>query len=138
MSGRYILNDDHELVPCDDLMEWARWYEKADRHVGKTTVGRTYISTVFLGLDHGWGDGVPVIFETMVFGGKLDQQQDRCCTYEEAQLMHIHWVAAVQAAQPTWLHHIFWACYDIGRETFERFEYWKLKRWFAKYRGEDL
>lgn len=28
------------------------------------------------------------LFETMVFGGELDQGQDRCSTYEQALKMH--------------------------------------------------
>jgi len=29
-----------------------------------------------------------VLFETMVFGGKLDQEQERYCTYDEAEAGH--------------------------------------------------
>src|SRR5947207_774053 len=47
------------------------------------------VSTVFLGIDHGWGRReLPVLFETMVFGGKLDEWQWRYCTLEEAQVGH--------------------------------------------------
>ncbi|SPA03543.1 protein of unknown function (plasmid) [Cupriavidus taiwanensis] len=35
--------------------------------LAETTVGEFYISTVFLGLDHQWADGPPLIFETMVY-----------------------------------------------------------------------
>jgi hypothetical protein len=38
-----------------------------------------YVSTVWLGLDHNWG-GRPHIFETMVFGGPLNEQLERYST----------------------------------------------------------
>ena len=58
-------------VPCRDLMEWAHWFETANRHVAQTEVGPMLVSTVFLGLDHNFRDtGPPLLFETMVFGGE--------------------------------------------------------------------
>lgn len=54
-------------VRCDDMIEWATWYEHADRHVFSTRVGDYWVSTVFLGLDHNWGRGRPILFETMIF-----------------------------------------------------------------------
>ena len=73
MSDRYILTEDHRVVPEPDLLTWARWFEEADRHVGQELVGPYWISTIFLGLDHDFlpahvtGNGPPLIFETMVF-----------------------------------------------------------------------
>lgn len=52
MTDRYILTEDHRVVPEPDLLTWARWFEDADRHVGQDWVGPYRISTVFLGLDH--------------------------------------------------------------------------------------
>jgi hypothetical protein len=46
------------------------------------------VSTVFLGLDHAWGKGPPMLFETMIFGGEHDQYQERCSTWEQAEEMH--------------------------------------------------
>jgi hypothetical protein len=86
----YVLKG-HEAVPCADVMEWARAFEGANRRVaesGESGEGKTWVSTVFLGLDHQWGDGPPMIFETMVFGGEHDQYQDRCSTWDEAEAMH--------------------------------------------------
>lgn len=49
------------------LNEWMRAY-KDDRRIGDTTLADgKRVSTVFLGLDHQFGDGPPLIFETMVF-----------------------------------------------------------------------
>lgn len=86
--GYYVLRG-HEAVPVADVMEWAREFEYAHRHVGATHVGPWWVSTVFLGLDHQYGDGPPLLFETMVFrDGKGDQWCDRCSTWEEAEAMH--------------------------------------------------
>lgn len=65
-----------------------------EKYVAKTEVGwfkpdRVMVSTVLLVLDHQWGDGPPIIFETMVFGGRWDQEMDRYST--EAQALAGHW-----------------------------------------------
>jgi len=94
MNDHYIL-DGHNAVPVD-LMTWARWLEKNERHVADEMVGETRVSTVFLGLDHRYGEGPPLLFETMVFGGPLDQEQERCSTWEEAEKMHAVMVMRVK------------------------------------------
>lgn len=80
--------DGRTPVLCDDFLDSAQWMQTADRHVAQTYIRDIYISTVFLGFDHGFGDGPPVLFETMVFGGSLDQEMDRYCTWEEAEAGH--------------------------------------------------
>ena len=91
----YILDGtEPQLEP--DLMTWARWIETADRHVEDNTIGGVRVSTVFLGTDHGYlGNGPPVLFETMVFGGKHDQAQERYSTWDEAVAGHERMVAMV-------------------------------------------
>lgn len=81
-------------VPVDNFLEWAMWWETAQRH-GDTRVGlwkhggRT-ISTVFLGLDHGSGDGPPLLFETMIFrGSEADERMERYSTWDEAEAGHM-------------------------------------------------
>ena len=96
MNDKYIL-DGHKAVPVD-LMTWAEWYEKADRKVAKDTVGESCISTVFLGINHQWGEGPPLLFETMVFDGPLDGEQERCSTWEQAEAQHAAMVEKVKAA----------------------------------------
>lgn len=52
----------------DGTLQWARAFERDDRRVAETTVGRYWVSTVFLGLDHNFDPhGPPLIFETMIF-----------------------------------------------------------------------
>jgi hypothetical protein len=91
-TDKYIL-DGHKAVVEKDLMKWAAWFENANRAVGRTEISKDVsVSTVFLGLDHQFGEGPPLIFETMVFGGPLDQQEERYSTWEEAEAGHKHWV----------------------------------------------
>ena len=86
-NGKYILKG-KKVVPEYDLMKWGKWFETAERHVADTKIGKVRVSTVFLGLDHNWGMGKPILFEMMVFGGKHDQYQERYHTWEEAERGH--------------------------------------------------
>jgi hypothetical protein len=61
----YILDQDHQLIPIDDLVVWTQFLENG-RHVAKTNLNGLLVSTVFLGLDHAW-NGPPQLFETMIF-----------------------------------------------------------------------
>lgn len=98
-SGQYILNQDGKPVPEPDLHKWGKWMEQSvKRRVARETIGDCDVSTVFLGLDHSFGHGAPVLWETMVFGGKLDQEQDRCTgNREQAEAMHKRMVERVKA-----------------------------------------
>lgn len=106
INHTFILKDGQPLL-CDDLLEWGRWFETAERHIGLSRIGDSNVSTVFLGLDHNWSDGPPILWETMVFGGALDQEQDRCAgNREQAEAMHQKWVKRTIAAEFTW-----WRCF---------------------------
>lgn len=83
---KYILKD-KRIVPVD-LMTWATWFETADRHIGNDSIGDIRVSTVFLGIDQNLGVGKPLLFETMIFGGKHDDYQERYSTYKEAVAGH--------------------------------------------------
>jgi hypothetical protein len=90
----YILNDDHTVTGTDDVVEWGNSFYK-DRHVGTSEIHGHRISTVFIGIDHNWGPGEPLLFETMIFGPTLGDYQTRCSTWEQAEEMHYNAVAAV-------------------------------------------
>ncbi len=95
----YIL-EGHKPVSCPDILEWARWFQTGDaaRRVAEDFVGDVRISTVFLGIDHSFSRvGPPVLFETMVFAGPLDEEQDRYCTWDEAVAGHAAMLARVKA-----------------------------------------
>lgn len=84
----YILVD-RIPVPCENLIEFGEWFQDANRHVGDTHVGEAWISTVFLGMDHSFTRSEhPILFETMIFGGKYDEFQRRYHTWNEAEKGH--------------------------------------------------
>jgi hypothetical protein len=66
-SKRYILHG-HIPVIEPDLRKWAEWYENvSNRIVRKERIGSFLVNTIFLGIDHDFGDGGTLLFETMVF-----------------------------------------------------------------------
>ena len=90
-NGRYVLK--HGVPTLEpDLMKWATWLDTDERIIQKTTVGDAEVSTVFLGLNHQYSDGPPILFETMVFGGYLDQEMDRYPTEIDARTGHAEMV----------------------------------------------
>lgn len=80
-----------------DAAEFERAFS-GDRHVGLDTIDDVTVSTVFLGIDHSFGSGPPLLFETMVFGGPLDEEQVRYSTEAEAAAGHKAMVERVRAA----------------------------------------
>jgi hypothetical protein len=65
--SRYYILDGHTPVPCD-MDTWARKHGDELNRVKLTEQGDVMISTVFLGMDHRFfGNGPPLIFETMLF-----------------------------------------------------------------------
>lgn len=87
MIDQYIL-DGHKVVPCDDVLEWEKWFKKADRHVAVDTKNDVRVDTVFLGINHSFVLGAPLFFETRVFGGEHDDEMEQYSTWEEAAKGH--------------------------------------------------
>jgi len=87
MSDYYILiRGKPKKVEC---LEWAKWFETANRKIAHTGCSEWTVSTVFLGLDHSFFEGgPPMIFETLVFGGSKDGEMERYSTKEEALKGH--------------------------------------------------
>lgn len=65
---------------------------RGSKHVALTKAlddPETWVSTVWLGLNHGYFDSDILIFETMIFGGPLNQDYSvRYATVEEARAGH--------------------------------------------------
>lgn len=70
--------------------EWARDFDNDKvKIVKQTRVDDVLVSTVWLGLDHRFsGEGPPLIFETMIFGGDHDGEQWRYATLQQAKDGH--------------------------------------------------
>ncbi len=109
MDQKYIL--DGKEPKAADLMTWARWFETADRHVANDIVDGYRVSTVFLGIDHRFGDdGPPLLFETMVFpngGEHLDDMVEQFCerasTWAEAESAHQNGMTGDLPEEQDWL-----------------------------------
>jgi len=103
MSDNYYfyLNADHTFRPCT-LDEWgSQIYEMKNnhsKHVADEIINDCWVSTVWMGINHQYFDGPPLLFETMVFkDGKSgdDIYMDRYSTWDEAEEGHkkaVQWV----------------------------------------------
>lgn len=95
----YILDSEGEPMVVD-LMTWADWFEHNHqaRVVFQDQMSRgVVVSTVFLGLDHNFfGDGPPILWETMIFNGPFDGYQRRYRSRLDALVGHQVAIALVQ------------------------------------------
>lgn len=101
---RWYLLDKNNKPKRATLRQWSVWRESnpPNLHVGSTQKGKVWVSTVFLGLDHGHSirkNAPPILFETMIFDihpraklprnrQKARNYQTRCSTWAEALKMH--------------------------------------------------
>jgi hypothetical protein len=110
MALHYILDANGDPQPCEDLKVWGRWFEQsskdrsrvvaADKDEGPDDGAEVLVSTVFLGLDHNFNaSGPPVLWETMVFGGPLDQEMVRYTSRPAALAGHQTMCDRVRAAR---------------------------------------
>ena len=71
----YILKDKIPIA-TEDVAEWANFFGEENRQVDRTIIfeNNAQVSTVFLGIDHGFSkeDDLPIIFETMVFSDDIN------------------------------------------------------------------
>ena len=71
--------------------EWFKTLQQPfeeSRRVAQDKRDDVNVSTVFLGSNHNYGEGPPLIFETMIFGGVHDDEQWRYTTEAEALESH--------------------------------------------------
>ena len=100
MTLKHWILDDKGRPVAVNLLTWAKWFGTAERIIAQETIGQNWISTIFLGIDHNWDfRGPPILWETMTFGAKLNNDCLRCAgTKEQAEAMHEEMVIAVCAA----------------------------------------
>lgn len=79
----YILKGT-KTIKVADIYEYSKKMKGVNTTLKHTKFGEVLVSTVFLGLDHNFGGGIPILFETMIFGGEHDQFQERYATWVEA------------------------------------------------------
>lgn len=100
----YILDKDKNPIPAKDIIQANRLLADADsRRVAlDDIIVEDYaititVSTVFLVLDHNHSPkGKPVLFESMIFNGELNQSLDRYRTWKEAETGHKKMVELVK------------------------------------------
>ncbi len=102
LDGEYCANYilvDGSPVPEPDVVKWAEWFEGShkERVVARDEVDGFIVSTVFLAVNHNWGGGLPLIYETVVtdsYGG--EGSATRYSTPEAARVGHDVEVAALK------------------------------------------
>jgi hypothetical protein len=106
LLGKYVLDLRGNPKPEPDLLKWGQWFDTADRQVADDTLlppavpSEVRVSTIFLGIDHAWGGGPPVLWETMIFGDKsfFNDRQMRYTSREDALAGHKEMVEMILAA----------------------------------------
>jgi hypothetical protein len=97
MILHYILDENKQPVAIEDdigsegWLRWAEWWSNMDnRRVAWTEVADgIHVSTVFLGTDHNlFGDGPPLLFETLVHTDYGWEPHWRYPTWEAAEKGH--------------------------------------------------
>jgi hypothetical protein len=92
----WILDEAGEPQPAD-VLTWGYWFERASKDRSRIVAQDrderdgtkdVMVSTVFLGLDHAFSNGPPVLWETMIMGGPLDGYQRRYSTRGAALAGH--------------------------------------------------
>ena len=98
----YVLDEDNNPVRERDLVRWRRVFGEQNNTIKYSTVlfitgGAANLSTIFLGLDYSTNDtGLPILYETRVFGGALSMQGQRYSTLQEALDGHNEMCGLVQ------------------------------------------
>ncbi len=80
--------------------EWAVAYGDVEgRTIGDDIIEGQHVSTIWRGLDRQAGEGPPLIFETMIFGGSHNGYCERYPTEREALAGHQRTVQALQSGE---------------------------------------
>jgi hypothetical protein len=108
-----VLDEEHNVIVTSDIQEFGRFFEQSEKRVvAKTQISGLLVSTVFLGINHGFLSGQrPFWFETMVFADDdramppeveallskwREGQQQRYSTWREAEEGHARMVQIIQ------------------------------------------
>ena len=119
--SRYVLHE-RRARPCSDLAEWKTYMQSGERWVSDTTLEdadrcQVRVCTVFLGLDMSLGVSEPVLFETIILGGRRDRDLFRYRTWAEAESGHEAAVRFVQQGYATSIPGEMKAALELTRKT---------------------
>lgn len=84
MQYQMYYNRQGEPITNDEWIKFFHLPFEKSRLVAKDEQDGIEVSTVFLGMNHQFGNGPPLIFETMIFGGEHSDDQWRYATEAEA------------------------------------------------------
>jgi hypothetical protein len=88
------------IIKCtqSEYFDWVLLNENITKTIRFTQINEEVcVSTVFLGLDHNHSEsGPPHIFETMVFGGPMNEEMNRYSTWKDALDGHEYMVNIVK------------------------------------------
>jgi hypothetical protein len=86
----YILDSAGQPLQEKDIQKWGAWFQvhTKERIVAETEKGKAKVLTIFLGLDHNFGQGEPILFETRIINGIHDGYNDRYTTRGAAEAGH--------------------------------------------------
>lgn len=91
----YILDKEHKIVPVEDVVQWSKWFEKAERRIRVSRHPMFVVSTIFLGINHSFIPGnPPLFFETAIKEGEFWDVVKRHSTHMEA--VHYHLEATLE------------------------------------------
>lgn len=91
MDNLFYYTKYKRVFPCESLDNLKNRFEnKTLSMVRQNQVSKkVWISTVFIPINMRYfGEGPPIVYETMIFGGKHDQLQIRYSTYKEVLNSH--------------------------------------------------
>lgn len=110
MNSFILIGKKPVMIPNDQFVEWSNWFGIHPNSIRVSDIpprkplgkgeGATFrklnrfrkqsikLSTVFLGVNHNWFGGKPILFETMIFGGQRDGEKYRYETIDQAIKHH--------------------------------------------------
>jgi hypothetical protein len=95
----YIILKNGKVVQATQ-QEWAIWFSTDQRFVANYRHNDVAISTICLGMNHGFDD-YPTYFETLAYGGIFDEARTlRYSTLEEAKAGHEELIKEYQRSMP--------------------------------------
>lgn len=84
------------------IAQWGELLTDEYKRVVYDQIGDVKVSTVWLGIDHSFGADVPIIFETMIFGGEYDSHLRRYATEADAIKGHAEAVEDLKIGMRPW------------------------------------
>src|SRR5262245_11839633 len=100
-SPLYMMDNNGDVLACEDFECWVQWFINADKRVREDHVGAVCVSTAFLGFDHQSPLATfrpaapPVLWATTIIGGFFDCVEARYDSLNAALQGHALAVRAV-------------------------------------------